>query len=78
MARYILRFTGPEASPDYARERLANCQDVKIVDESPRMLLVEASPEAINRLTQELPGCNATPERMIPAPKPPWPKLRPS
>ena len=78
MARYILRFTGKGASPDHAKQRLAKLPNVTIVDESARMLLVEASPEAINRLTQELPGCNATPERMIPAPKPPWPKLRPS
>jgi hypothetical protein len=77
MARYILRFTGRGASPDDARQRLSNWQDVKIVDESPRMLLVEASPEAINRLTEELPGWTSTLERTIPLPDP-RPKLRSS
>jgi hypothetical protein len=76
MARYILRFTGKGASPDHAKQRLAKLPDVTIVDESARMLLVEAPPETIDRLTNELPGCAATLERVIPPPTPPWPKLR--
>lgn len=76
MARYILRFTGKGASPDHAKQRLAKLPDVTIVDESARMLLVEAPPETISRLSKELPDWNWTPERMIPPPEPPWPKLR--
>ena len=75
MARYVLRFTGRDAPPDDHRQRIANLPDVRIVDESLRMLLVEAPPESISRLTQELPDWTWTPERTIPLPDP-RPKLR--
>jgi hypothetical protein len=75
MARYVLRFKGGSTSRDHARERIAKRPDVEIVDEAPRMLLVEGSPEAINRLSEELPGCDACLERTSPLPDP-RPKLR--
>jgi hypothetical protein len=77
MARYILRFTGKGASTGDAKHRLTKLPDVQIVDESLRMLLVEAPPEAIGRLTEELPGWTSTLERTIPLPDP-RPKLRSS
>jgi hypothetical protein len=77
MTHYILRCTDRGTSPDHVRERIAKLPDVKIVDESARMLLVEGPPETINKLTQELPGLTATLERHIPLPDP-RPKLRSS
>jgi hypothetical protein len=77
MARYVLRFTGRGAPPQQHRERIAKLPDAKIVDETPKMLLVEAPPETINRLSQELPDWTSTLERTISLPDP-KPKLRSS
>lgn len=69
MPRFILRRRGGDAdASEVERVRSAPC--VRVVDATPRMLLVEAEPDAVQDLLAELPGWILAEERAIPRPKP--------
>jgi hypothetical protein len=77
MGRFILRFKARRPAPDADVERIRTAPGVVVLDSSPRMLLVQAPPEAVNRLVDALPGWTVTPEQTIPLPDP-RPKVRSS
>jgi hypothetical protein len=78
MARYILRFTERGTPSDADLARIRSAPGVTVVDStSPRMLLVEALPEAVGRLAEVLPDWTSCPERMVPLPDP-RPRIRSS
>jgi hypothetical protein len=78
MGRYILRYSGKGAMPASDVERIRSAPGVKVLDSSsPRMFLVEASPETIRQLNTALPGWTSSHEQMIPLPDS-RPKLRSS
>ena len=64
--RYILRFRGRGQAPDADVARIE--REVKVVDRSPRMLLVEASGPRLARLVEALPRWVAAEEQMVPVP----------
>jgi len=78
MGRFILRFTGRGAPPDADLVQIRSAPGVTVLDRaSPRMLLVQASPEAIHQMTEALSGWIYSREQMIPLPDP-RPKIRSS
>jgi hypothetical protein len=68
MPRFILRFNGPAAPPDNVTQIKKTC---KVVDESPRMLLVECAEGEANRIAEDFPGWKASPEVQYKHPDPP-------
>jgi len=78
MGRFILRFTGRGPTPEADLAQIRSAPGVTVVDSaSPRMLLVEASPETVAQLAGALPGWTYSREQAIPLPDP-RPKVRSS
>lgn len=69
--RFVLRYSGPPgATPESARlgAQLGAAVGVTVLDESPRMLLVEGSRAALDRALQGIEGWEITPETSTPLP----------
>ena len=66
--RYILRYRGEGPIPALDVERIRSLDGVKVVDSTPRMLLVEAPPDVLKQLVGSKPQWVLTEERMIPLP----------
>ena len=76
--RFVLRYSGPRtAAADPARlsARLGAAAGVKVLDESPRMLLVEGSRPALDRALKDIEGWEVIPETTTPLPDP-RPRIR--
>jgi hypothetical protein len=70
MGRFILRFTGRGTPSDADLARVRSAPGITVVDDSsPRMLLIQASPQAVSRLAKALPDWVHTSEQMIPLPE---------
>ena len=65
MGRYILRFTGTGAKPAADVKRIRSASKLTVLDDSARMLLVEASQERVREVISSMPGWTWTPERTI-------------
>ena len=61
MARFILRYSGAAAPPEHARV-VAGTPNIKVIDSSPKMMLIEADEEEAKQLPGRLPGWNLYPE----------------
>lgn len=70
MARFILRFTGPGEVPRDDLARIRALPAAKIIDNSARMLLVDAPPDGITQLLRDLPHWTMSPETFIGIPDP--------
>jgi hypothetical protein len=70
MPRYILRYKGTGAKPESDLAHIRNQSTLAVVDESPRMLLVESDPKTIGRLRDNLSDWLVTPETQIAVPDP--------
>ena len=70
MARFILRFTGPGEVLGEDLARIVALPAAKIIDRSPRMLLVDAPPDGITQLLRDLPNWTMSPETFIATPDP--------
>ena len=66
----ILRFTGPGEVPRDDVARIRALPAAKIIDNSARMLLVEAPPDAITQLVGNLPNWTMSPETFVGIPDP--------
>jgi hypothetical protein len=78
MSRYILRYTGTGPRPAADVERIRAAPELTVLDESSRMLLVEASAGELARLVESMPGWTWSPERTIRLPDPrPKPRRSP-
>jgi hypothetical protein len=75
MDRFILRYTGQGAMPTDDILRIRSHPDVTIEDQSARMFLIQATPEAVSQLNEELSGWICAPERTYPRPDP-RPRIR--
>jgi hypothetical protein len=69
MGRFILRYEG-RATKSNDSERIRAAEGVKVVDQAPKMFLVEASAETIRRLAESLPDWICTQEVEVPLPDP--------
>jgi hypothetical protein len=70
VARFILRFTGPGEVPRDDLARIRALPAAKIIDNSARMLLVDAPPDGITQLLRDLPHWTMSPETFIGIPDP--------
>jgi len=70
MERYILRYRGSGPKPDCDVLRVEQEPETKILEETPRMLLVEGSKERIDDLVAGLPDWVASAEQTYALPDP--------
>ncbi len=61
MARFILRYSG-EAAPDEPAEVVAASPNVKVIDRTPNMMLLEGNEDEARQLADRLPGWTLGPE----------------
>ena len=66
--RFVLRYRGEGARPDADVDRVRELADAVVVDSSPRMLLVESEPEALQDLVDALPDWVMGPDRTYQVP----------
>jgi hypothetical protein len=68
MARYILRYgNGPSAPEDHVQTILA-AKGIRVIDQSPKMLLVDADEAALRGKLSGLQGWTCHPEQQHPLP----------
>jgi len=75
MSRYILRFRGEGTRPEKDVEFIRSLPETTVLDDSPRMLLVEAPEDVLRGALQSLPDWVMVEEKSIPLPDP-RPKVR--
>lgn len=73
--RFILRYQGADAIPPDAVAQVQRIKGATIVDQAPRMLLIDGDEGAVRRAVQHLPQWSCIPERTVPLPDP-RPKIR--
>ena len=71
MGRFIVRFRHDTAARDAIVERLHACPDVIVVEETPKMVLVEANDKALRQLIPDSDDVAIVPERHYERPNPP-------
>ena len=75
MAKYILRFTGSGAKPAADVARIRKYEGVTVLDEAPRMLLVQCAKPRAKQLVEGLDNWVMSEERAVELPDP-RPKVR--
>lgn len=75
MKKYILRFTGNGAKPPADVRRIRKAEGVTVLDEAPRMLLVQCAKTRVKQLVEELDNWVMSEDRTVELPNP-RPKVR--
>ena len=75
MKRFILRYRGEGTKPEKDVKLIRSAPETTVLDESPRMLLVEAPEDVLRKALQSLPDWVMAEEEYIPLPDP-HPKVR--
>jgi hypothetical protein len=75
MKKYILRFTGSGAKPAADVARIRKTEGVTVLDEAPRMLLVQCAKTRAKQLVDSLDNWVMSEERTVELPNP-RPKVR--
>jgi hypothetical protein len=70
MAKFIVRYVGEGPRPSADAERIRTAPGVKVLDDSSRMMLVEASEAGLRQVVGSMPGWTWSPERSIRLPNP--------
>lgn len=68
MSRYILRYGGSQAIPTEHVDRIRSTPGIKVIDESPKMLLVDGEESALREKIKEMPEWSIHPEKGYPIP----------
>jgi hypothetical protein len=68
MKRYILRHKSNSAAPQEDCQKISNAKGIKVVDATPRMLLVEADEATMQKITARFPDWSCSEEKTIPLP----------
>ena len=66
--RFILRYRGDGDTPEADVAQLRSLSDAEVVDESPKMLLIESEPEALRALIATLADWMMAPEQQYGVP----------
>ena len=78
MSQFILRYCGEGAAPAADVRRVRAMRGVRVLDETPRMMLVEAADDALREFAEGNPDWLVTAERTVAPPDPhPRPRRRP-
>lgn len=67
-SRYLLRYKGPGPKPASDVKCILNTAGLVMLDESPRMILVELPESDLDALMAQLTSWIAVPERTVPLP----------
>jgi hypothetical protein len=70
MTRYILRFRGAGAKPAADVERVRALPHATVLDDTRRMLLVEAPAEELEGVLKDLPDWSVSEEQVVTLPDP--------
>jgi hypothetical protein len=68
MGRYILRYGVSGSAPAEHVHRILATPGVQLIDQSPKMLLVDADESALREQIKNLPGWSVHPEQQYPLP----------
>lgn len=68
MSRYILRYGGSQETPAEHVESIRSVPGIQVIDESPKMLLVDGEESALREKIKDLPGWSIHPEKGYPLP----------
>ena len=70
MARFILRYRGPGTAPDDAIALFRDLPGATVIDESPRMLLVDSTEQSLRNILEKAPEWVMSPETSYSLPEP--------
>jgi hypothetical protein len=70
MGMYILRYIGTGPRPAADVQRIRAVPELTVLDDSSRMMLVEASEQQLTKVMGSMPGWTWSPERRIHLPDP--------
>jgi hypothetical protein len=68
MSRYILRYAQPQSAPAEHLESILATPGLQVIDQSPKMLLVDAEESALREKLKGLPGWSMHTELGYPLP----------
>lgn len=68
MGRFILRYTAAPGAPGEHLEKIRAIPSLEVIDESPRMLLVEADEGALREGIKDFPDWSVHSEQQYPLP----------
>lgn len=68
MSRYILRYVGSQSAPPEHVESIRATPGLRVLDQSPKMLLVEADEPSLRARLEGMPGWSIHPEQSYPIP----------
>jgi hypothetical protein len=68
MNRYILRYGGASSIPDAHLENIRSIPGLKVIDESPKMLLVDGEEPSLREKLKDMPEWSIHPEQDYPLP----------
>jgi hypothetical protein len=68
MSRYILRYGGTESAPTSHVQSILATPGLKVVDQSPKMLLVDGEQSILREKLKEMPGWSLHSEQGYPLP----------
>jgi hypothetical protein len=63
MSRFVLRYAGGEAMPADHLNSIRLTPGLRIIDESPKMLLVDSEESTLQKTLKEMPGWSLHPEQ---------------
>ncbi|MFM9958364.1 MAG: hypothetical protein ACKVZJ_09810 [Phycisphaerales bacterium] len=68
MPRFIVRYRGPGAAPPDLVQRAEDAPDIRLVDRSTKMILVEAEEGPVQRVFADSERFSVSPEQFVPLP----------
>jgi len=68
MSRYILRYGGSHSIPTEHLDSIRSTPGLQVIDESPKMLLVDGEESTLRQKLKEMPGWSIHPEQEYPLP----------
>ncbi|MGA8312858.1 MAG: hypothetical protein WB755_22700 [Terriglobales bacterium] len=68
MSRYILRYGGSQSMPAEHLNSIRSTPGLKVIDESPKMLLVDGEESALREKLKEMPDWSIHAEKGYPLP----------
>lgn len=68
MSRYILRYGGSQPAPLEHLQNIRATPGLRVLDQSPKMLLVDADESPLRARLERMPGWSMHPEQSYPLP----------